>query len=1069
MPPAMRRVVRGVMNRVMPRGVSNTSERFTKSLVFSAIGVPFQGKDEAYPCMRFAQETEKGCIAIVREPFADHNYHSPRETCERLAKIAVERGAKLLLCEYELDGYDIVHVDDAFAAWVQITAAYRRQFNPKTICVTGSIGKTSTTSMTKAVFSSAFRTFCNTGNSNSPNFSSRNAQQITADIEAYVQEAMEDPFGVPGDISKMVQPQAAIVTVIGSSHLVSLGSQETILKSCLSIQEGMPEDGLLILNGDDPMQRNAVCKRKHVFYAVNNTQADYYARNIREEDGKILFDVVYNGKTVPAVLHCFGKHNVGNAVAAFAAGKWAGMTDEQIVRGLASFRPEGIRQNLIEHGGYRLFLDCYNAARESMRSALSAFATINPKPGGKHIAVLADIKESGNREDDFHLEVGKMAAESCVDTLICFGENARLIAQGARENGMLDVYHTEDEVQLDAFLRQLVTRDDVVLFKGSRGMMLEKHVDNVYGTWFYENDDAAIAESRYISDGLFRYRTYPDHAKVIEKLTNATDLMIPDYVRGIPVTGIEAYVFANSRSYTTSVVIPETIKNIRKKAFYKVGRLKDVQIPESVLYIAESAFEMCWGLQNVDIAEGCIRLGDRAFANCTNLETVRLPASLHDIGEDAFTGCTQLTLLGPENSFAEQYAKENSLRFMAVQGKQTMPSAHFDGDRKRFRKSDIDYEHTIARVHGDPMQRSFYAEGGVWKQTRVKDTSSAVILCGGDLMCEPAMSEACFFDGEYDFRSCLKRLKPVLTDADLAIANLETIVSDAVPYAREKHRVNHRSGARYHCNAPAEYLDALRYAGFDGFVLANNHNADGGYDGIIDTLDNVDSRHFMRTGMFRNEEDPRVLHVELNGIRLAILSYTEHINRRLDQEILTEAGCSVMLNRFSEERARRDIAEARRGGAEFVLVYIHFLGNEYSHEIIEAQRRTAQCLADAGADCIVGTHMHAIQQYDSITAADGRRVPVMYSLGNLISSDATGDLIARRSVIYRICLKKEDGRVGIADESYIPLRVVEGMMGSSFAVFPTQAKYRNNVLSKFFDEVQQTIAGEIGSKIKMNE
>ncbi|MDO5139308.1 MAG: UDP-N-acetylmuramoyl-tripeptide--D-alanyl-D-alanine ligase, partial [Oscillospiraceae bacterium] len=457
---------------------SMMSHKLSKSLVYDALDIPFDGSDVNYSCMRFAGESVEGCVAIVREPFADRNYHSSRQTCERLAEIAVERGARLLLCEYELDGYDIVKVEDAFDAWIRITAKYRSLYKPKTVCVTGSIGKTSTVAMTKSVFNSGFRTFCNTGNTKSPNYSSRNAQQLTADIQAYIQEVVEAPFGCPGDISTMVQPQAAIITMIGSSHLDSLGSQKAILESCLTIQRGMPKDGLLILNGDDPLQWNAKLERRAVYYAINNPKADYRAQNIREEDGKLFFDIAYGEKTLPVILYCYGKHNVCNATAVFAASKWAGLSDEQIVRGLADFRPYGIRQNMIDHGGYRLFLDCYDASPESMQSALATFQTIYPKAGGKHIAVLGDIKESGQQVEEFHREVGLLCGVSNVDTLICFGKSAHLIAEGARENGVSDVYEAEDDEELDMLLREKITRNDVVLFKGSRAIRLERHVDN---------------------------------------------------------------------------------------------------------------------------------------------------------------------------------------------------------------------------------------------------------------------------------------------------------------------------------------------------------------------------------------------------------------------------------------------------------------------------------------------------------------------------------------------------------------------------------------------------------------
>ncbi len=381
-----------------------------------------------------------------------------------------------------------------------------------------------------------------------------------------------------------------------------------------------------------------------------------------------------------------------------------------------------------------------------------------------------------------------------------------------------------------------------------------------------------------------------------------------------------------------------------------------------------------------------------------------------------------------------------------------------------YRKTDIDFKYSISRApKGSASPIRFNFNNGVWNNQN-KEPGHAVIMCAGDLMCEPVMSEACFYDDSYDFRACFRYLRQVLSQSDLAMANLETIISDSIPYAREIHRVDHHTGVRYHCNAPAEYLDGLRYAGFDAMVLANNHDADGGYQGIIDTLDNLDERSFMHTGMFRDDTESRVLMTDINGIRLAVLSYTEHINRNLDTEILTEEGCKVMMNRYDSEKLAKDIAQAREEGAEFILVYIHLLGTEYSSKILDRQRRTVKEIAEAGADCIMGSHMHCIQQYDQIETSDGRTVPVVYSLGNLISSDRTG-YMTKRSIIYKLELRRKDGKVEIEEESYIPCRTVEGTEASAFVVFPAQPRYRNDKGSEFFLNACDNIGEEIGHKI----
>lgn len=373
-----------------------------------------------------------------------------------------------------------------------------------------------------------------------------------------------------------------------------------------------------------------------------------------------------------------------------------------------------------------------------------------------------------------------------------------------------------------------------------------------------------------------------------------------------------------------------------------------------------------------------------------------------------------------------------------------------------YKKGDIDFGYSIDR------RRAGREKSGSGEKDR------AVILCAGDLMCEPAMSEAAFFDGDYDFRPCFKHVAPILHQCDFAVANLETMVSDRIPYAHEKHRVEHHSGPRFHCNAPVEYLQALRYAGFDAFVLANNHNADGGYEGLVDTLDNIDRLGFQRTGMFKNAGEPRVLVRNINGIVLGLLSYTEHINRDLDTELFTPEGCEVLLNRLSRERLERDIAAARAQGAEYLICYVHFLGREYSHEVIQRQRNTAQMVADAGIDCIMGSHTHSLQEYDLLTSADGRPVPVVYSLGNFITSDNM-DMITRKNVIYKLELRKVSGKVFAERESYIPCRVVEGLLSSHYTVFPTQQKYRGQSPSAILDRAQAEIARVIGPKLPVDE
>ncbi len=360
---------------------------------------------------------------------------------------------------------------------------------------------------------------------------------------------------------------------------------------------------------------------------------------------------------------------------------------------------------------------------------------------------------------------------------------------------------------------------------------------------------------------------------------------------------------------------------------------------------------------------------------------------------------------------------------------------------------------------------AYDADRKAYMQKTASDAASATIMCAGDLMCEPAMSRAMMVQDlqKFFFEHGFERIRKVLYTSDLAIANLETTVTELAPYAHEIHRFE----GRYHCNAPKAYLDALRYAGFDGFVLANNHNADAGAEGIFDTVRNLDEKEFMHTGLFTSEEDPRALIVDVNGIKLGILSYTEHINANLDQRILNSLGQKTLINRYSLPKLKDDIAKAKKGGAEFILCYIHFRCKEYSHQVTDHQREIAQEMANAGVDCIMGSHSHSLQQYDAVYDKHGKRVPVIYSLSNFMTSDNTS-MITRRSVIYKLVLKKQGGKVVIADETYIPCAVVEDIGSQMYTIWPTAKDWDNGRERPLLKKAETEIKAVMGNKIRMD-
>lgn len=432
-----------------------------------------------------------------------------------------------------------------------------------------------------------------------------------------------------------------------------------------AMQEGMPADGVLILNGDDPFQRNAEIKdRKALYYGIADERADYRAVNIKNLEMGMSFDVQHDGTVTPVVLHCFGQHNILYALAAFAAGKLIGMTDKEVTDGIARYRTSGIRQNLVSYGGVRLYLDCYNASVESMQSALTTVSAIPVNGQGRRIAVLADIKEGGADVVEYHRQVGRAAAASQFNALFCYGDDARYIAEEARANAALDVHYFPTKAELTDALRAYIREQDLLLFKGSHSMELEDVVDKLFGTWYHEEFERYDFKTREFKTKDLAFRLYTDHAVVTKKLTTVADVEIPACVEELPVTGIERSVFSGSK-YTESVTFPDTLTNIRYCAFYKTNKLKTVTTPPSVRIIDNSAFSTCANLCTVEIAEGCTHLGYRAFGNCKALEKITIPATVRQIGGECFLNCEKLTIHGKAGSYAEQYARGHSIPFCA--------------------------------------------------------------------------------------------------------------------------------------------------------------------------------------------------------------------------------------------------------------------------------------------------------------------------------------------------------------------------------------------------------------------
>lgn len=270
----------------------------------------------------------------------------------------------------------------------------------------------------------------------------------------------------------------------------------------------------------------------------------------------------------------------------------------------------------------------------------------------------------------------------------------------------------------------------------------------------------------------------------------------------------------------------------------------------------------------------------------------------------------------------------------------------------------------------------------------------ARVIFGGDVMQHlPQIRAARRGDG-FDYGEVFAALRPRFRQADLVVVNLETTLSDSGPY----------TGYPLF-RAPAALADALREAGVDVAVLANNHCCDAGRKGVQTTLRELRRCGISHTGVFADSLDyerHNPLYLRLRGIRFALLNYTYATNG-----MPVPAGIAV--NRIDTVRMAADLTAARRAGSDCIAVCIHW-GNEYERRENASQRALATFLRRHGADLVVGSHPHVVQPFEADSAS-----VVLYSLGNLVSNQrkryCDGGLLAEIGIT-----KHPDGRMEYALE-----------------------------------------------------
>ena len=388
-----------------------------------------------------------------------------------------EKNAICCLSEKMLDPkkYPFILVDSCFQAFKDIAEYYRGLFSVKVVAITGSVGKTTTKEMIASVLSQKYNVLKSQGNFNNEFGLPLTLFNLKEEHDVAILEMGMNNFGEISRLSKIARPDVCVITNIGVAHIENLKSRKGVFRAKSEIFEYMNKDAKVILNGDDDMLVTLKDSDLNpVFYGMSYAN-DTHAENVINMglNGTSL-EICLGKNRLSAHIPSPGKHMVYNALAAATVGNFMGLDNDQIKEGIESYVPISNRMNIKKVNGIILINDVYNSSPASVKAAIDVLCYSTDRK----VCILGDMFELGENAPKYHYEIGKYAAQRKVDLIICAGEMAKHISDGASESNIISeiVYFPTQELMIDQ-LSIFIKVGDSVLVKASRGMHFEKTIE----------------------------------------------------------------------------------------------------------------------------------------------------------------------------------------------------------------------------------------------------------------------------------------------------------------------------------------------------------------------------------------------------------------------------------------------------------------------------------------------------------------------------------------------------------------------------------------------------------------
>jgi len=392
---------------------------------------------------------------------------------------AIKRGAAAAFWQKDVPDapkhLPLIYVEDTLKGIQRLAKRYRNELAVKVVGITGSNGKTSTKDITANLLSLKYKVQKTEGNYNNHLGLPLTVLRLEEDTDIAVLEMGMSGRGEIDFLTRLAEPDVVVITNIGESHLLDLGSREGIAEAKLEIVHGLKSGGRFIYFGDEPLlsERAALAKNADIKTFGKNARNDLYPNSIVQKENGSIFTI--NGLNKPFELPVLGDHNILNALAAMLVADYFHIPFAEMDRGFKNLSLTNMRMELVEgKAGVHIINDAYNASPTSMLAAINVLKSL---PGfDRKIMVFGDMLELGPDEERYHYEVGESVPQE-IDYVFTYGKLGLLIAEGAKT--VIPEHHVfsfTDKQELIEVLKEKVNQKTVVLVKASRGMRLEEVV-----------------------------------------------------------------------------------------------------------------------------------------------------------------------------------------------------------------------------------------------------------------------------------------------------------------------------------------------------------------------------------------------------------------------------------------------------------------------------------------------------------------------------------------------------------------------------------------------------------------